>query len=160
MAKAPKSYSPNRALAVARREALMERKDEIFELYMSGHSFEQIVGMLKMTESPNYVRSTLHMYAYEDYVVATRARSHALVEKAVDVARQAISIGDSGGYRVATDVFLKVAGKLNREDYGDKGSMEVTGKGGGPIAMAAATLTDEQLMELIAKSKHQMEAEE
>jgi hypothetical protein len=147
-----KARAPSRILAEARREAILERKDEIFELYMSGHSFEQIVGMLKLTESPNYVRHIVYVHAYKEYVSATKARSHSLVEKAVDVARQAISIGDSAGYRVATDVFLKVASKLNRDEYGDKSSMEVSGPDGGPMQVQAdLTLTAEQAYERLIK---------
>ena len=142
-----------------RRQAVLDRLDEILELYSSAHSFEQIVGMLQIAESPNYVRNVVMDSAYKQYTLAHRARAHTMVEKAVDVARQAISIGDSGGYRVATDVFLKVAAKLSPEDYGDKSRVEHTGKNGGAIKMIASALTDDQLAELIAKGGT-MDAEE
>jgi hypothetical protein len=92
-----------------RRQAVLDRLDEILELYSSAHSFEQIVGMLQIAESPNYVRNVVMDSAYKQYTLAHRARAHTMVEKAVDVARQAISIGDSGGYRVATDSAPHVA---------------------------------------------------
>jgi hypothetical protein len=152
--KPPRAIAPSRVLAEARREAVLERKDECLELYMNGHSFEQIVAMLNIAESPNYTRFILYTYAYKEYCAATKARSHSLVEKAVDVARQSIAIGDSAGYRVATDVFLKVAAKLNREEYGDKASMEVTGAGGGPIQTEAEiTLTAAEAYERLIKGK-------
>jgi hypothetical protein len=134
----------------ARRAAVLERKDEFLELYMNGCSFAQAVELLDVKESPNYVRLVITKYCREEFVLAQRSRAHSLVEQAVDVARMAVKLGDSGGFRVATDAMFKAAGKLAPEEYGERSKMEVTGKNGGPIALAAGNLTDEQLAQIIA----------
>jgi hypothetical protein len=120
-----------------RLAAVLERQDEIFELYMCGHSFEVAVQMLGMTESPNYVRLKLWEHAHDQYLMATKARAHNLVEKAVDVASLSTRLGDAAGMRVAVDTYLKVASKISPEDYGDKTKIEHTGKDGGPIETKA-----------------------
>lgn len=134
----------------ARRQAVLDRLDEILELYSSGHSFEQIVPLLKMTESSHFVRHVVCTYAHKEYARAAKDRAHALVEKAVDVARQSIAIGDAAGYRVAVDTFLKVASKMAPEEYGDKARIEHTGADGGPM-QAEVTLTAAEAYERLIK---------
>lgn len=146
----PKKPTPKRIPAVAslqhqarrdaaqvRLDALMERADEILELYMAGYSFEMSLQAIGFNESPHYARYNLWLHAKEKYMAATKARSHQLVEKAVDVGRMAISLGDAGGMRVAVDTFLKVAGKINPDEFGEKSKIEHTGKDGGPIETKA-----------------------
>jgi hypothetical protein len=141
--------STKRAMADARREAVLERGDEILELYMDGCSFHQIVQLLGIKESPNYIRYTLTVYDRKKLVAAQRARAHTMVETAVDVARTAIKLGDAGGFRVATDALFKAAAKLAPETYGDKSKVEHSGPNDGPIKLVAATLTDDQLAQII-----------
>lgn len=146
----PKNPTPKRIPAVAnlqhaarrdaaqmRLDALLERADEILELYMAGYSFEMCLQALRIEESPHYARYNLWLHAKEKYMAATKARSHQLIEKAVDVGRMAISLGDAAGMRVAVDTFLKVAGKINPDEFGEKARIEHTGKDGGAIETKA-----------------------
>lgn len=143
-----------------RRQKVLDRLDEILELYALGHSFEQIIGLLQLNESPNYVRQILQTTCYKEFVAAYKNRAHSLVEKAVDVARQSIAIGDAAGYRVAVDTFLKVAAKLSPEDYGDKSRVEHTGRDGGPIKLQASTLSDDELAAIVARGNQAQEDDE
>lgn len=126
-------HAMQRDAAQMRLQAVLDRRDEIFELFMCGHSFEVAVQMLGINESPNYVRLKLWEHAHDEYLMATKARAHNLVEKAVDVATMSTKLGEAAGMRVAVDTYLKVAAKINSEDYGDKARVEHTGKDGGPI---------------------------
>jgi hypothetical protein len=138
----------------ARRSAVLERKDEFLELYMNGCSFAQAVELLDVKESPNYVRLVITKHCREEFVLAQRARAHSLVEQAVDVARMAVKLGDSGGFRVATDAMFKAAGKLAPEEYGDKSQLAVTGAGGGALEIKAdLTLTAAEAYERLIRGK-------
>jgi len=130
-------HAARRDAAQVRLDALLERSDEILELYMAGYSFEMAMQAIRFDESPHYARYNLWLHAKEKYMAATKARSHQLIEKAVDVGRMAISLGDAGGMRVAVDTFLKVAGKINPDEFGDKARIEHTGKDGGAIETKA-----------------------
>jgi hypothetical protein len=79
-------------------------------------------------------------------------RAHNLVDAALDYGRSAAAIGDSSGLKVAIDVNLKVAAKLNAAAYGDKSKVELTGANGGPLEMKAdLSLTAEQAYERLIK---------
>ena len=137
----------------ARREAILVRKDEMLELYMAGYGFRSIVDSLGINESPNFVRLVLSSdpSTRREYIEAHISRAHTLVEEAVDTARMGKALGDAAGLRVAADTMLKVASKIAPTQYGDKASLELTGKDGGPVKMIASNMTDEQLAEIAAR---------
>lgn len=137
-----------------RREAILARKDEMLELYMGGYGFKAIVEMLGIHESPNFVRMILSSDpgTRQEYIEAHISRAHTLVEEAVDTARLGKAIGDAAGLRVATDTFLKVATKIAPAQYGDKASLELSGKDGGPIE-ANMSVSPAEAYEKLIKGK-------
>lgn len=140
--------------ARARREAILARKDEMLEMYMSGYGFRSIVEMLGINESPNFVRMILGSdpSTRKEYIEAHISRAHTLVEEAVDTARMGKALGDAAGLRVAADTMLKVAGKIAPTQYGDKASLELTGKDGGPVE-ANMTVSPAEAYEKLIKGK-------
>lgn len=135
-----------------RRNAVLALKDEIFELFMDGIGFKLICAQLDIKESPQYVRLTLQTYARKEYLNATLARAHSMVEEAVDTARLGKVLGDAAGLRVSVDTLLKVAGKIAPGEYGDKASLELTGKDGGPIE-ANMSVSPAEAYERLIKGK-------
>ena len=157
-----KIHPPKDTLALHRlpeREAAAELKanvlaiaDEVFDRYVWGESFQSIADSLPF-KIPGWKLRQILMDSEETrdhYSMCGIERAHNLVDAALDYGRSAAQIGDSPGLKVAIDVNLKVASKLNAAAYGDKSKVELTGKDGGPVKLLA--MTDEELLKIAAQA--------
>lgn len=135
-------------------ESILARADEILERFIGGESLKSIAATIEPPISLWKLRELLisSEQTADAYKNASIHRAHALVEDAVDLARTASAIGDAAGIRVATDTFLKVAGKLAPTEYGDKSKVELTGKDGGALELKAdMTLSPADAYELLIR---------
>ena len=55
-----------------------------------------------------------------------------------------------GHRRLQIDTRLRLIGKWHQHKYGDKVATTVTGPNGGPVVVAAAAMSDEQLAKIAA----------
>lgn len=146
---------PERAAAEKLRADVLSVADEVFDRYVWGESFQAIADTLPFKVQGWKLRDILMSAeeTRETYANANILRSHNLVEAALDYGRQAASLGDAAGLRVAVDTNLKIAAKLNTA-YSDKASLELTGKNGGALEIKAdLTLTAEQAYERLIKGE-------
>lgn len=83
------------------------------------------------------------------YLNARAEKAAHMVEDAVDWAKDAAATGDSSGLKVGIETYMKLAGKLDPENYGDKSRVELTGKNGG--AVRVENMTDDMLLSIAAQ---------
>jgi hypothetical protein len=157
-----KIHNPKDTLALHRqpeRDAAAELKanvlavaDEVFDRYVWGESFQAIADSLSFKIQGWKLRQILmdSEETRDHYSMCGIERAHNLVDAALDYGRNAAAIGDRSGLKVAIDVNLKVASKLNAAAYGDKSKVELTGKDGGPVKLLA--MTDEELLKIAAQA--------
>lgn len=141
---------PKRTAAEELKSKILEVADEVFDRYVYGESFQVIADSLKFKVAGWKLRQVLMECeeTRETYANANILRSHNLIEASLDFGRQAAAIGTESGFKVAIDVQLKIAAKLNHA-YSDKATLEHTGQGGGPIKLLA--MTDEELLKIAAQ---------
>jgi hypothetical protein len=149
---------PERDAAAELKANVMAVADEVFDRYVWGESFQAIADSLDFKIAGWKLRQIVmdSEETKERYTMIGIERAHNLVDAALDYGRSAAAIGDSSGLKVAIDVNLKVAAKLNAAAYGDKSKVELTGANGGPVKLLA--MTDEQLLEIAAKAAAQEQA--
>jgi len=149
---------PERDAAAELKANVMAVADEVFDRYVWGESFQAIADSLDFKIAGWKLRQIVmdSEETSERYTMIGIERAHNLVDAALDYGRTAAAIGDSSGLKVAIDVNLKVAAKLNAAAYGDKSKVELTGANGGPVKLLA--MTDEQLLEIAAKAAAQEQA--
>ncbi len=118
------------------RELAHTNADLLMDLYVQGWSFQRMAQELEtkfpeVAISPSRLRNAVleSQRGRELYAAAMVDRSHMLVEAALDAADKAARTGDSGGFRTAADIRLKVAAKLNPKEYGEKSSVMLHGTG-------------------------------
>lgn len=142
---------PEREAAEKLKANVLAVADEIFDRYVWGESMQSIADSLPFKIQGWKLRNIVmeSEETRELYENANILRSHNLIEAALDYGRTAAALGDAAGLRVAVDTNLKIAAKLNSE-YNDKASLELTGKGGGPVKLLA--LTDDELTRIAAQA--------
>lgn len=147
---------PKRVEAAKLKAQVLDVAEHVFDEYVFGKSFQQIADELPFKIAGWKLRQILmdSEETSEQYAMAGIERAHNLIDASIDYGRKAAAIGDSSGLKVAIDVNLKVAAKLNAADYGDKSKLELTGKNGGALQIKAdLSLTAEQAYERLIKGE-------
>lgn len=143
------------------RELAATNADMLMDLYVQGWSFRGMAEMLEtkfpdLSISPSRLRNAVleSQRGRELYAAAMVDRSHMLVEAALDAADKAAKTGDSGGFRTAADIRLKVAAKLNPKEYGEKSSVMLhgTGKDGAIKTEHSEAMSDAALEAVVAQA--------
>lgn len=142
---------PERTAAEQLRADVLAVAEVVFDRYVWGESFQAIADSLPFKVQGWKLRQILmdSKETREQYAMAGIERAHNLVDAALDYGSAAAKLKTEAGLKVAIDVNLKVAAKLNASDYGDKSKVELTGAGGGPVKLLA--MTDEELMKIAAQ---------
>jgi hypothetical protein len=125
--------------------------DDVFARYIMGESFETIASTLKFPITGSQLRVLLKTMpeTADTFSTLREERAHRLFDLSVEMSLQAGNTGDLAGLKIAIDTNLKIASKLNAGHYGDKSSVELTGKDGGAIKIHQ--MTDEQLLEIASQ---------
>jgi predicted membrane chloride channel (bestrophin family) len=113
-----------KAKSEGEREAILLR---VFDLMCEGHSVEACGGILGMKAG------TLRQWVMvaspamrERYWVARRLWGSALADEAVEIARESVNASSTVD-KLKIDTFLRLAGKANPQEYGDKQVVEHQG---------------------------------
>ena len=113
-----------KAKSEGEREAILLR---VFDLMCEGHSVEACGGILGMKAG------TLRQWVMgarpvvrEQYWVARRLWGSALADEAVEIARESVNASSTVD-KLKIDTFLRLAGKANPQEYGDKQVVEHQG---------------------------------
>ena len=113
-----------KAKSEGEREAILLR---VFDLMCEGHSVEACGGILGMKAG------TLRQWVMgarpvvrEQYWVARRLWGSALADEAVEIARESVNASSTVD-KLKIDTFLRLAGKANPQEYGDKQVVEHSG---------------------------------
>lgn len=113
-----------KAKSVEEKEAVLLR---VFDLMCEGHSVEAcggIVGMKAGTIRQWVLEASPAMR--ERYFVARRLWGSALADEAVEIARESVNASSTVD-KLKIDTFLRLAGKANPAEYGDKQVVEHQG---------------------------------
>lgn len=145
------------------RELAATNIELLMDLYVQGQSMHAIALLLEeafpaISISPSRLRAAILECprGRELWAQSMIDRSHMLIEGALDAADKAAQTGDSGGYRTAADIRMKIAAKLNQREYGEKQSLLLhgTGKDGAiKTETQPEAMTDEALMRVIAAQR-------
>ena len=113
-----------KAKSVEEREAVLLR---VFDLMCEGHSVEACGGIVGMKAG------TIRQWVLEaspavreKYFVARRLWGSALADEAVEIARESVNASSTVD-KLKIDTFLRLAGKANPAEYGDKQVVEHQG---------------------------------
>lgn len=137
------SFAPHKGAQRAALKTVAEhvasRAAELIDRYVQGESMDSLAATLPVKVSGWSLRNLLaeNPETALAYKSANLNRAHALVERSLELAQKAGELGEAAGYRVAVDTYIKVAGKLAPEVYGEKQRVELTGADGGAIETKA-----------------------
>lgn len=120
-------------------EVARSKRREIVELWADGHSFNEINKLLEL----GLERGVLRRVCIRDDDLSamlqmnTDLRAHSLAEQSLEWAKEATMLGESSGYKVGIDTYMKTAARLLPKDYADVTKTELSGPGGKPLVIKA-----------------------
>lgn len=116
-------------------DPVLVRIDSIVAHWAAGDTFATIVESLKLKITKDELRRRI---VHDSELRAKlnsvhEARAYALIEKAQERAEDAAETGDPSGLIGGAKILIGLAEKYDKASWGNTKSVELTGKGGGPI---------------------------
>lgn len=129
-----------------------EQKELILQNIASGSSLSEICRNFDITQAAVYEEITINREFAENYARARERQADFYADEIIDLADSCPATQeDVQKARLQIDARKWACGKLHPRKYSDKAQIELTGAGGGAVAVAAATINLADIAQLREK---------